>query len=219
MKAQSLKKSVFAAIVLLLFLTGGTLIALVTAGPAAGKLAVSAPAMPPLADGPLQGDEELAYLLVKLELRTRGVIAGHYARNQSSFPGVNLLYKQSLTRNMILPAAVADRIFAEVVPNATAGRAWVKMVVDEPRNPNNRGDHVAKELLAEIKEGATSARRDTGQALYYAEPIKTNALCLHCHGEPAGAPDPTFPQFKKNGWKAGQVVGAVIARVGRRTQP
>ncbi len=126
-----------------------------------------------------------------------------------------MLYKRSLAKNLILPAAVADKIFAEVVPQATSGRAWVKMVVDEPRNPNNRADDVAKELLVEIKGGARFAERDTGRAYYYAEPIKTNALCLRCHGEPAGEPDPSFPQYKKNGWKADQVVGAIVARVGR----
>ena len=36
---------------------------------------------------------------------------------------------------------------------------------------------------------------------------------MSCHGAPAGEADPHFPQYKKNGWKAGEVVGAVIARV------
>ena len=40
-----------------------------------------------------RGDQELAYLLVKLELRTRAVIAHHYTRHQSSFPGTDLIYK------------------------------------------------------------------------------------------------------------------------------
>ena len=124
-----------------------------------------------------------------------------------------MLYKRWLTRNLILPAAVSDAIFAEVVPQATSGRAWVKMVVDRPRNPNNRADDVAMGLLAEIKAGAPAAQEDTGEAFYYAEPIRTNTQCLRCHGEPAGAPDPSFPQFEKDGWTADQVVGAVIARV------
>lgn len=219
MKRHSALKNVVAPVVLVLFfLSTGTLVAIIAAGPtevtpeARGQPAPSPP------DRLRRGDEELAYLLVKLELETRSVIAGHYACAQSSFPGVDTLYKRWLTRNMLLPAAIADEIFAEVVPQATSGRAWVKMVVDEPRNPNNRADDVARELLGEIKTGAKSAERGTSGAYYYAEPIRTVAGCLRCHGEPAGEPDPSFPQFKKNGWKAGQIVGAVVARVAHSAQ-
>ncbi|MHC4236438.1 MAG: c-type heme family protein [Planctomycetota bacterium] len=215
MKSSLAKKIALAVVLVALILSVGFLIAIITAGPAE-TVARSDPLPPqPPSGQPRTGDQELAYLLVKLELETRSVIAGHYARSQSSFPGIDALYKRWLTRNMILPAAAADNIFAEVVPQATSGRAWVKMVVDKPRNPNNLPDGPATELLAEIKSGATTAERATEQAYYYAEPIKTNALCLRCHGEPAGEPDPSFPTFQKNGWKAGQVVGAVVARVAK----
>ncbi len=158
-------------------------------------------------------DQELAHLLVKLELKTRAVIGEHYNRPQSPVPGINLIYKRILAKNTILPAAVADRIFSETVPGVTGGRAWVKMVVEEPRNPHNQGDSIALELLGLIINGNLSAERSTADAYYYAEPIKANRTCLPCHGEPKGDPDPIFPQFKKNGWKDGQVVGSVIARV------
>ncbi len=138
---------------------------------------------------------------------------GHYARAQSPVPAVDLIYKRWLAKNTILPAAVADRVFAEIVPGATGGRAWVKMVVEEPRNPHNRGDNTALELLHQIQAGAPSAERSVPEAYYYAAPIKANKTCLLCHGEPKGEPDPVFPQFKKNGWRAGEIIGAVIARV------
>ncbi len=160
-----------------------------------------------------QGDEELAYLLVKLELRTRAVIGGHYTRPQSAIPGVDLIYKRWVAKNAILPAAVAGRVFSEVVPGATGGRAWVKMVVPEPRNPHNRGDAVALELLGTLQGGSATAERSTEEAYYYAEPIKASATCLPCHGDPKGAPDPMFPQYKKDGWRVGDIIGAVIARV------
>ncbi len=213
MKPQGLRNLVFGVVLILLLISGSALIAIVSAGPAETPIAKSLPTPASSADRHRHGDEELAYLLVRLELKTRGVIAGHYARDQSAFTAVDVLYKRWLTRNRILPAAVADGIFAEVVPAATGGRAWVKMVVDQPRNPNNRADDVAKGLLAEIKSGAKYAERTTEAAYYYGEPIRTNAGCLRCHGEPAGEPDPSFPQFTKDGWKADQVVGAVIARV------
>ena len=119
----------------------------------------------------------------------------------------------ALTKNGILPAAVADHIFSEVVPAATGGRAWVKMVVSEPRNPHNRGDATALEMLAELQGGTSSAERSKADAYYYGEPITAAAVCLRCHGEPAGEPDPNFPQYKTTGWRAGEIVGAVIARV------
>jgi hypothetical protein len=166
-----------------------------------------------------RGDQELAYLLVKLELRTRATIAGHYTRPQSAFPGTDLIYKGWLAKNAILPAAVADQIFSGVVPGVTGGRAWVKMVVDEPRNPHNRGDSIALELLHEIQGGTPGAERSSPEAYYYAEPIKAKEGCLPCHGEPKGEPDPVFPQFKKNGWRAGDIIGAVVARVAPEESP
>jgi hypothetical protein len=159
------------------------------------------------------GDEELAYLLVKLEKRTRQVVAGHYGRRQSGGTEATTTYKNYLIENRILPAAVADPIFSEVVPGATGGRAWVRMVVPEPRNPNNQGDATALAMLAELQKGAGSVWRTAADACYYGEPIVAKAGCLPCHGTPAGEVDPHFPQYKMNGWKEGEIVGAVIARV------
>ncbi len=160
-----------------------------------------------------RGDEELAYLLVKLVLGTRTVIAGHYTRAQSPVPGVDLIYKRWMAKNAMLPAAVADQVFSELVPGATGGRAWVRMVVENPRNPHNRGDAVALELLRTVQQGTQSAERSTGDAYYYSEPIRAKSWCLPCHGQPAGDPDPLFPQFKKDGWRDGDIIGAVVARV------
>lgn len=161
-----------------------------------------------------KGDEQLASLLVKLELKTRGVLAGHFTRSQSAVPGVNVLYQRLLVKNLILPAAVADSIFSETVPAATGGRAWVKMIVDEPRNPNNKGDEVSASLLAELRQGELLfAERNTETAYYYAEPIVAKEACLYCHGAPRGAPDPFFAKYQKEGWRAGETIGAVVARV------
>lgn len=89
----------------------------------------------------------------------------------------------------------------------------MKMVVPEPRNPHNQGDSVALEMLEEIRKGAKMSERSSGGAVYYAEPIVANETCLPCHGSPRGEPDPLFSQYKKDGWSAGEVVGAVVARV------
>lgn len=164
----------------------------------------------------MNDDEQLAYLLVKLMKGTRREIGGHFTRNQSPIPVVDRLYQHLMVKNLILPAAVADHVFAEAVPNATDGRAWVKMVVDQPRNPHNRADEVAMTLLADLRNGAASKLHSTSDAFYYAEPIKAKKACLYCHGGPKGDPDPYFPQYEKNGWQEGDIIGAVVARVAPR---
>ena len=155
-------------------------------------------------------DRELAQLLVKLELRTRAVIAKHYG-------SADLTQRAWLAKNLLLPAAVADGVFHEVVPATTGNRAWVKMVVDEPRNPHNAADATAIALMHEVRTGRPCAARATAEAYYYAEPIRAAATCLACHGDREGDPDPFFPQYHKNGWQEGQIVGAVVARVAPRT--
>jgi len=154
-----------------------------------------------------KSDQELARLLVKLEPCTRATIAKHYVDADEE-------HRAWLSRNLLLPAAVADSIFHGVVPETTGERAWVKMVVDDPRNPHNAGDEIALALLDEVRGGKQNSERSTDNAFYYAEPIKAAPTCLACHGGPEGEPDPFFPQYRKNGWEAGQIVGAVVARVG-----
>lgn len=118
-----------------------------------------------------------------------------------------------------MPAAVADRVYADVVPAATSGRAWVKMVVEEPRNPHNLPDPTARALFEEIRGGAKTAEKQTADAYYYAEPIKATEACMACHGAPRGNPDPIFPQYRLEGWKARDVIGAVVARVAPDSSP
>jgi hypothetical protein len=165
------------------------------------------------------GDQELAYMLVKLELRTRSTMYADYTRRQSPVPGVDFIYRRWLAKNAILPAAVADRVYSEVVPGATGGRAWVKMVVQEPRNPHNIPDPTAQVLFEEIRSGAKTAEKQTTEAYYYAEPIKATEACMSCHGAPRGRPDPVFPEYRLEGWKAGTVIGAVVARVAPDSSP
>ncbi len=212
-KRISPRSAVTIAVAILLIVSLTFNLGLFFAGPSTGPKE-KAPASPlERASGDKKGDEQLAYLLVKLELQTRSEMASHFTRKQSALPGVDKMYQRLLVKNLILPAAVAGNIFSEVVPQATSGRAWVKMVVDEPRNPKNRGDAVALDLLAELRKGTATAERNTGDAFYYAEPIKAKAACMYCHGEPKGAADPFFAQYKKEGWRTGEIIGAVIARV------
>jgi hypothetical protein len=152
-------------------------------------------------------DAELARLLVKLEKRTRATVAAHYVAADPT-------HRSWMAEHLLLPAAVADTVFYEVVSDATNDRAWVKMVVEEPRNPHNTGDEVALAMLRQLRKGQEpSAQQVTATACYYAEPITVARTCLACHGQPEGEPDPFFPQYVKNGWTEGEVIGAVVARV------
>lgn len=152
-------------------------------------------------------EKDLARLLVKLELQTRAVIASKFSKSE----GVN---KEFMIQHTILPAAVADPIFSRVVPKNTNNRAWVKMVVDKPRNPNNKGDQVAIEMINALKkEKSKQVERDLSDAYYYAEPIIATRACLECHGNPQGAQDPHFPEYKMEGWKVDEVIGGVVSRV------
>lgn len=152
-------------------------------------------------------DAETARLLVDLELRTRAVIAAYYTEADEE-------HRAWMAQRLCLPAAVADRVFHETVPQSTGGRAWVKMVVESPRNPNNRGDENSLNLMRKIvREKRDAGELATDNAVYFGRPIVAKQTCLTCHGEPAGAPDPFFPQFTKNGWHEGDVIGAVVARV------
>lgn len=152
-------------------------------------------------------EKDLAKLLVKLELQTRAVIASKFAKSE----GDN---KEFMIQHTILPAAVADPIFSRVVPKNTNNRAWVRMVVDKPRNPNNKGDKVALELIETLKkEKSKHVERDLSDAYYYAEPIIATRACLECHGNPKGAQDPHFPEYIMEGWKVDEVIGGVVSRV------
>jgi hypothetical protein len=206
-----MRRAVF-VILAVAFITSATyLAAILRAGPKPSQ----APAISSVLTVPRfkTADEELAYLLVKLELKTRATIAENFTSEQSSLPGINVAYQHWLTKNRMLPAAVAGVVYSDTVPNATNGRAWVKMVVREPRNPKNKGDEVALDMLTEIQQGVKSSQRTADAAVYYGEPIVAKQWCLRCHGDKRGEPDPSFPQFRKDGWKEGDIIGAVIARV------
>jgi len=204
-----MRKVLFAGLLVLVLALVGFQTSILLSDPQTVTESAPVPASP----GYQNGDQELAYLLVKLELKTRSVVADHLTRSQSPVPGVDQVYQRWLTKNRVLPAAVADKIYAETVPHATGGRAWVKMVVREPRNPHNQGDGLALEMLRELQGGAKAASRSTPDAYYYGEPIVAKKWCLRCHGDPRGEADPNFPQYKKDGWREGDVIGGVIARV------
>ena len=131
-----------------------------------------------------EGDEQLAYLLVKLMLGTRREIAGDFTRKQSSVPAVDKLYRRLLVRNLILPAAVADRIFAETVPHATGERVHQTAPENQRIPGTNRNrlnvttGKLGKRVTRHVKKPVTAQDDD--------EPIGM-LVCVHRQIERAGA--------------------------------
>jgi hypothetical protein len=161
-----------------------------------------------IAADPQQIAEELSQLI----LNVRGAIATNFTQpNKSLLPDV--VYQHALAQNGVLPAAVAGKA---IHPLNVPGAAFtLKMVVKEPRNKNNVPDAIEAALLEKVVGTQQPAALLTTEAAYHARPIKSADWCLRCHGDPRGDPDPIFPQFKKEGWKSGVIVGIAVAKVNR----
>ena len=78
---------------------------LVFAGPVVGKKTRARPEFRTVAPTNRTGDEQLAYLRVRLVPATRRELAGHFTRGQSPIPAVDKLYQRLTVKNMIPPAA------------------------------------------------------------------------------------------------------------------
>jgi methyl-accepting chemotaxis protein len=110
----------------------------------------------------------------------------------------------------------ADRIL-EAVPVVTAintaqvnaKKAGYEFHVPkfDPRNPKNRPTSDQAEILKEMKAQNLDEKVVVDATdVHYFKAIRLTAECLHCHGEPRGAKDPTGGV--KEGWKVGEIHGA-----------
>ncbi|WP_028584062.1 ATP-binding response regulator [Desulfogranum mediterraneum] len=76
-----------------------------------------------------------------------------------------------------------------------------KLAAANPRNPLNRADPFESELLRDFNRGKIKEYRailpsDSGKVLYHAIPVAANSpSCLHCHGDPADAPQEMVQQY------------------------
>ncbi|MGO8786806.1 MAG: DUF3365 domain-containing protein [Terriglobia bacterium] len=91
-----------------------------------------------------------------------------------------------------------------------------------PTNPRDRAADWEADIIQSFRnhpsQAQTIGERETpeGQSLFLAHPIKVDASCLECHGEPAAAPRALLAEYgRDNGfnWKEGDVVGAQIVSV------
>ena len=156
--------------------------------------------------------DETAAALSQLVINTRSAVAKNFTKPNKIWWLPDILYRHILAVNAVLPAAVAGAAFH---PLNEEGVVVLKMLVREPRNEKNKPDSVEAQLFGDVLRTGQPAANSTAQYAYHARPIKAAAWCMRCHGEPRGGPDPFFPQFKKEGWKEGEIVGAATARVKR----
>ncbi|MFQ5899116.1 MAG: DUF3365 domain-containing protein [Candidatus Methylomirabilia bacterium] len=169
-----------------------------------------------LSPGPAKASpEEVAAVLSQVIINIRAAVAKHFTKTDEVnnlwwLP--NKLYRRVLSANAVLPAGLAG-----LGIHPTNGDVVdLRMVVEEPRNEKNEpADPVEERLLAEVLRTGEPVATSTPDYAYHARPIKSGEWCMRCHGEPKGDPDPFFPEFKKNGWKPDEVIGAAIARVKR----
>ena len=91
-----------------------------------------------------------------------------------------------------------------------------------PTNPRDRAADWEADVIQTFRnhpnQTQTVGERDTpeGESLFLAHPIKVDAGCLQCHGEPRVAPRPLVAEYgRDNGfnWREGDVVGAQIVSV------
>jgi len=86
-----------------------------------------------------------------------------------------------------------------------------------PRNAGDEPDSFESEALSlfqsddSIKEYYAFAEYGGEEVFRYSAPMKIEQTCLYCHGEPAGEVDITG--YKKEGWKIGDVGGAISIAV------
>jgi HAMP domain-containing protein len=91
-----------------------------------------------------------------------------------------------------------------------------------PTNPRDRAADWEADIIQSFanhpNQTQTIGERPTpeGESLFLAHPIKVDASCLSCHGEPSQAPKALVAVYgRDNGfsWKVGDVVGAQIVSV------
>ena len=154
--------------------------------------------------------EETAATLSQLVINTRAAVAKNFTEPNKIWWLPDALYRYLLAWNGVLPAAIAG---GGVHPTNPGGVVVLKMVVAEPRNDKNKPDAVERSLLEQVLKTGVPAALSTQEFAYHARPIKAADWCGRCHGDPKGAPDPIFPEYRKEGWKTGEVIGAATARV------
>jgi methyl-accepting chemotaxis protein len=112
------------------------------------------------------------------------------------------------------PAKLLEAVPIVTAMNTAAAKAAeagyeFRVPKENPRNPKNEPDALAREVLSEFsRTGLPEKVIVEKDRLLYFKPIRLSEDCLYCHGDPKGEKDPTGGV--KEGWKAGEVHGAFL---------
>ena len=117
----------------------------------------------------------------------------------------------------LLPVASTPQI-SEMFAQLTGKRAEITVVSDRPRNPDNKADPIESEAIkyfrSNPKESELLIKRENGQRMFYASPVRIKKHCLKCHGEREKAPP--WIQAKYDGaygYKEGDLRGVVSIKI------
>ena len=91
-----------------------------------------------------------------------------------------------------------------------------------PTNPRDRAVDWGADIIQQFRtdqhltEIVGEHDMPTGRSLYMARPIRADAECLTCHGDPSTAPATLIARYGRNngfGWQANEIVGAQLVSV------
>lgn len=117
---------------------------------------------------------------------------------------------------------------APAIARSHSLESWsIRRVSERNRNPNNRADTTQMRFLAQFADTSAQAPRflvdwtpndtDTTAVFTYYQPIRTQAMCLKCHGDMQTlgpgvyeALRKEYPMDKATGYKAGDLRGMFV---------
>ena len=97
-----------------------------------------------------------------------------------------------------------------------------KMATTNPLQPSNKADKDEIILISNLDRNKSLIRKEGSitkrgvEYFYLAEPVKVDASCLHCHGDPQKAPKDQVDIYGTDSgyyWEAGKVISAFIVYI------
>jgi len=115
------------------------------------------------------------------------------------------------TRLEQVPVVVAMRTAEQYASNQGMKFRTPSLHPRDPKNQANEFERRALEAFEKdpaLQEFVERTMADGREVMRYAQPVRVAEDCLHCHGDPAGEPDPFG--YPKEGMKAGEVRAAFV---------
>ena len=115
------------------------------------------------------------------------------------------------TRLEQVPVVVAMRTAEQYASNQGMKFRTPSLHPRDPKDQANEFERRALEAFEKdpaLQEFVERTMADGREVMRYAQPVRVAEDCLHCHGDPAGEPDPFG--YPKEGMKAGEVRAAFV---------